>query len=121
MAIETNYMQSKKRQPVPCPHCDTEFIPVDHRQQYCTKRCTSMARYAAHKQWMWDRKDEPCEDCGVRYQPWQMDFDHLPGEEKLFEIGQGLGRTRESLSAEIAKCDLVCANCHRDRTYQRTH
>jgi len=51
-----------------------------------------------------------------------MHFDHRPGEKKDFEIGfavRGYSRTR--ILAEIAKCDLVCANCHAVRTYRRRH
>jgi hypothetical protein len=53
-----------------------------------------------------------------------MDFDHVRGK-KLFCVGslvvqQGVGR-RQALE-EIAKCDVVCANCHRLRTsYRRNH
>lgn len=48
-----------------------------------------------------------------------MDFDHRPGETKLFDICLGYRYSRKKLDAEIAKCDVVCANCHRDRTYKR--
>jgi predicted HNH restriction endonuclease len=49
-----------------------------------------------------------------------MDFDHRPGETKAFEISQMLGKvSMETLEAEIAKCDIVCANCHRIRTHRR--
>jgi len=51
-----------------------------------------------------------------------MDFDHREGEEKLFNIS-ALNANRwvsvAQLLAEIKKCDLVCANCHRERTHQR--
>jgi hypothetical protein len=48
-----------------------------------------------------------------------MDFDHRPGELKSFGLGAASGRNREAIVAEIAKCDLVCANCHRVRTKVR--
>jgi hypothetical protein len=51
-----------------------------------------------------------------------MDFDHRPGEKKLFAMGSAGVQVRvslEGLLAEIAKCDVVCANCHRIRTYHR--
>lgn len=61
-------------------------------------------------------KDVPCRDCGERFDPVCMDFDHRPDEIKLFQLGDlSVGRAR--LAAEIAKCDIVCANCHRYRTY----
>jgi hypothetical protein len=47
-----------------------------------------------------------------------LEFDHL--EEKSFNIAMGLrDRSWEALVAEIAKCDVACANCHRRRTAVR--
>ena len=49
-----------------------------------------------------------------------MQWDHRPGTEKLGEIGGDFRtRTRLEILAEIAKCDLVCANCHAIRTFDR--
>lgn len=64
-------------------------------------------------------KDRACHDCGLWYPPECMDFDHRPGEKKLFSVSSGLNRSRESVLAEVSKCDLVCANCHRIRTKSR--
>jgi hypothetical protein len=62
-------------------------------------------------------KDVPCADCGLRYPPYVMDFDHVNGG-KRGNIAELHGRlTEEALLAEIAKCEVVCANCHRIRTY----
>jgi hypothetical protein len=51
-----------------------------------------------------------------------MDFDHREGEQKLFDVS-ALNQHRwvspATLRTEMAKCDLVCANCHRERTHQR--
>ncbi len=60
-------------------------------------------------------KSAPCLDCGQKFKPCQMDFDHVRGE-KLANISQLLGGATEILLIEIAKCELVCANCHRVRT-----
>lgn len=48
-----------------------------------------------------------------------MDFDHVRGE-KVFTLGQVRQIRTYSLvriQEEIAKCDVVCANCHRERTH----
>ena len=61
-----------------------------------------------------------CADCGYKDHPAALEFDHLPGTKKLFNIGQGRGHTLEAVRAEIAKCEVVCANCHRVRTARRS-
>ena len=59
----------------------------------------------------------PCTDCGET-DPVVLDFDHVG--EKSFDIGQMLAQHPwERVLAEIAKCEVVCANCHRRRTASR--
>ena len=50
-----------------------------------------------------------------------LEFDHLPEHKKLFTIGGRRARdfTIQQLIEEIAKCDIVCSNCHKNRTYWR--
>jgi hypothetical protein len=62
-----------------------------------------------------------CADCGYNAHPAALDFDHLPGETKLYTIGK-LCRDKaplDAIKAEIAKCEVVCSNCHRIRTCDR--
>lgn len=59
----------------------------------------------------------PCADCGET-DPIILEFDHLGRKE--FTIAAGIRvRNWESVLDEIAKCDVVCANCHRRRTSLR--
>ena len=61
-----------------------------------------------------------CMDCdGVEWPAVCLDFDHRPGEVKLFQIGGSGNRGWAVVEAEIAKCDVVCANHHRLRTMDR--
>ena len=49
-----------------------------------------------------------------------MDFDHRPGEIKVDIIKNLVNSgSLDTVKAEIAKCDLVCAVCHRIRTAER--
>lgn len=66
-------------------------------------------------------KQAPCVDCGESYPPCVMEFDHSDGESKVARIADWprcVGCSPAAivrLEAEIAKCDVVCANCHRLR------
>lgn len=61
-----------------------------------------------------------CVDCGYDAHPAALDFDHLPDKEKLFGLGSALTRKLSAVLAEIDKCEVVCANCHRIRTHTRS-
>lgn len=63
-------------------------------------------------------KEKPCTDCGVSYPYYVVDSDHVRGE-KVGNISSMINRPLHILKAEIAKCDNVCSNCHRERTHQR--
>ena len=63
-------------------------------------------------------KSVPCKDCGEVFPPVCMDFDHVRGAKKG-NVSQMVMRKLSKLEAEIAKCDIVCANCHRIRTHER--
>ncbi len=74
--------------------------------------------YARGRKQVDKEKDKPCMDCGGSFPPCAMDFDHVRGE-KYKEVGVMWGYSKHRLMVEIAKCDLVCSNCHRIRTYDR--
>lgn len=61
-----------------------------------------------------------CMDCGYDKHWCALEFDHRPGEVKLFEPHtlKCVGSWQQMLD-EIAKCDVVCSNCHRIRTWER--
>lgn len=63
-----------------------------------------------------------CTDCGLidLEHPEIFDFDHLDGTTKAGNVAAFLSKgTLDDLRAEIAKCEVVCANCHRIRTKGR--
>ena len=65
-------------------------------------------------------KMKPCTDCGIMFPPWIMQFDHRDKEKKEGNIGELVRHTYdlELIKREIDKCDIVCANCHAERTHQ---
>lgn len=66
------------------------------------------------------KRDTPCADCGETFPAAVMHWDHLPGHEKVDAVSTLLrSRTRTLVLEELAKCELVCANCHAIRTSRR--
>lgn len=71
--------------------------------------------------WLVELKEsKPCMDCGVRYPWYVMDFDHI-GDNKFKDVSRMAveGYSKLKIQEEIDKCDLVCSNCHRIRTFTR--
>lgn len=96
-----------------------------NRRYYQANRQRELSRVRARRAqtvvFLRDVRRRPCQDCGGSFEPHQMDFDHRDPEEKTFRVTSGAAmlRSRQALLAEIAKCDIVCANCHRLRTQRR--
>lgn len=66
------------------------------------------------------KESTPCTDCGIQYPPYVLDFDHLPQFKKAFNVTMLSDcPSALALEEEIAKCEVVCANCHRHRTFMR--
>lgn len=76
------------------------------------------AKLAEFKVWLAPIKSHPCADCGGSFHTEAMDFDHVRSP-KLDRVANMWRYARITVLAEIAKCDLVCANCHRIRTESR--
>lgn len=86
--------------------------------EYCKKTYDHCR--ASKMSWLNERKNKPCKDCGGVFPPCVMDFDHVRGK-KHREIASMWECSKKLILREIAKCDLVCSNCHRIRTWNRRH
>lgn len=97
-----------------------EFLNRTRRKPWISTYPEGRIPVARKKQYIRSLKERtPCADCGGHYPYWVMDFDHL--RDKVFEISDMVFGTcnLRRLQAEIAKCEVVCANCHRERTHHR--
>lgn len=63
-------------------------------------------------------KDGPCTDCGKKFPPCAMEFDHLDQKKKTKNVSALVSDgSWEKILLEIKKCELVCAICHAIRTH----
>jgi hypothetical protein len=63
-------------------------------------------------------REHPCVDCG-EVDPVVLEFDHLGDKRDAVGALASEGHGERVLLAEIAKCEVVCVNCHRRRTVAR--
>ena len=61
-----------------------------------------------------------CHDCGLEiteHNFYKFDFDHRNPFEKRFNLSSPSTYSDDTIHQEAAKCDVVCRNCHADRTH----
>lgn len=64
-----------------------------------------------------NKNNRPCADCGMSY-PWYiMEYDHVRGTKSGTLTKMYRTHTMEEIIEEIEKCDIVCSNCHKHRTW----
>jgi hypothetical protein len=63
-----------------------------------------------------------CMDCKGKFPYFVLDLDHRDPNDKKFALNRiHLLTSWEKMVEEINKCDVVCANCHRIRSYEKGH
>lgn len=88
-----------------------------NKQYYYAKNLVRKQKIVEHIRKL---KDVPCVDCGVKYPSYVMHFDHIGNDKEInlaHAASHGWGIAR--VDKEAAKCQVVCANCHAERTHKR--
>jgi len=113
------YKSGKKGLQAYCKVCAAKARVDYYRNNQKKEKAYDRKRKKLNKDFLWEIKKSPCVDCEKTYHPVCMDFDHLGN--KSFELSDGIvnGFSQKRLLEEIKKCELVCSNCHRLRTWKR--
>ena len=88
----------------------------EQKNAYKTKRRLSIRAHISNL-----KESQPCTDCGFFFIAPVMEYDHLPQYKKTDTVSRMVAAQikLETILAEVAKCDLVCSNCHAIRTHNR--
>lgn len=111
-----------------CGRCGKSPISSQNECERCrelankrakTRRKKFMANKDERRAFLIELKGGKCIDCGYNEHPAAFEFDHL--RDKVAAISSMLNTPIkwERILAEVEKCELVCANCHRIRTHNR--
>jgi 5-methylcytosine-specific restriction endonuclease McrA len=106
----------------PCPQGHVNFKVMANGKRRCIEcdKLTAARLRQRNREYIDEQKRKPCADCGGAFPTIAMDFDHV-NDDKVQGVARMM-RTVVALAAlqrEIDKCELVCSNCHRVRTYTR--
>jgi hypothetical protein len=108
-----------------CANCHDVRTQRQHQARLAKRQPGRSSRLAERREY-WraqarlldDLRRVPCADCGNQFPPCAMEFDHRDPAQKQFRVTDRVGRLgTKRLLEEAAKCDIVCSNCHRMRTY----
>ena len=87
---------------------------AEHKEEYYQY---SVNRRKELRIWLNTLKTGPCCDCGGYFPPVCYDFHHTDPKGKISTVALMFMRcSKTQILAEIEKCVLICANCHRIRT-----
>jgi hypothetical protein len=92
-----------------------------YRKHPQSTNASTRRRKKAIREFIQRAKNKPCTDCRLSYPYYVMDFDHVRGR-KLLNLSVAVNKllSLKKVEAEIKKCEVVCANCHRERTFTRS-
>lgn len=62
------------------------------------------------------KNNSSCEKCGENH-PACLDFHHINPKNKLYTISTMVTNSLNKVKEEIAKCIIICSNCHRKLHY----
>lgn len=87
------------------------------KEKFCSKKCknkynVTMRRIRIRRMAV-VYKGGSCQSCGYTGCDDVFDFHHRDPSQKDFQIG-GSTKGWQKIREELDKCDLLCANCHRE-------
>lgn len=101
-----------------CRDCNKAYHYKHHARHMAQIVARRKRQTAANQQQLLEYlRAHPCVDCGET-DPVVLEFDHV--RDKAYDVSRLLlGYSWARVLREIEKCEVVCANCHRRRTYAR--
>jgi hypothetical protein len=96
-----------------------DYYHKNHTRQLALANKRRRKAYLLKRVFIIKAKNKQCADCKKKYPFYVMDFDHRDYKTKTKNVSYMFTRnwSLDKIKQEIKKCDVVCANCHRIRTY----
>ena len=102
-----------------CKECRRKYDAARFQSIKPERYAQVKARREELTKWVRELKSNPCTDCDKIFHPVAMEFDYLGDKRQGIADLVKSGHSKETILKEIEKCELVCANCHAVRTFNR--
>lgn len=108
-----------------CKMCHSEYRKThykNNRTKYIQKAARlNKIQHDKARDFVISFKNKPCIDCNNSYPHYVMDFDHIDDNKtaNVSWLVKHRSWDLDFIENEIGKCELVCSNCHRERTWKR--
>lgn len=117
-----SYQQAQKKKNEIISKCSWHLCIVESANKFCSNQCKNKY-YVQKRRWQCKLKavkykGGKCERCGYDKCIDAFDFHHLDPAEKDFGIGSGNTYSWDTIKAELDKCIMLCATCHREVHYE---
>lgn len=120
ICIKCNINKTRSNDSSYCKGCHNEYQKAYYKKNPLSINKSSKRRKKETRDLIKEVKNVACFDCGVKYPYYVMDFDHVKGDKKFnLAVAGSKFRSLKTIKEEIAKCEVVCSNCHRERTFSR--
>ena len=93
-----------------CKNCNREFKHKT-RNKICSS-CRNLEKRHKQRKKAIERKGKQCIICGYNKCYDCLDFHHIKGTDKNFNLSTAWQKKWEEIENEIQKCFLLCRNCH---------
>ena len=113
----TRQLERPRHEPLHvCEMCGKEYnyYPGRHQSTHYCPSCSTAYRRKKRKEFAIKYKGGKCQCCGYDKCTDALEFHHRDPSQKSFGIANAQTCSMEKLIAELDKCDLLCANCHRE-------
>ena len=99
------------------------YYRANHDRQLKLALIRRRREYYLKRNFIIKSKNKSCADCRKKYPAYVMDFDHLDRSAKTKDVSYMFTRnwSLDKIKLEVEKCEVVCSNCHRIRTYAKRY
>jgi len=101
-----------------------EYMRSYQRSWHQRNKARRIARIYERKERLWEfynqlKATSECDHCGENH-PATLEFHHRDPQKKEFNLGKAVsvGYSIERIKKEVAKCTVLCANCHAKEHYE---